>query len=117
MKLPSLFKTYRYKRFEYEPRYYDKVKEDIQQRTRRIREELGKDIKTDDPRVSQIRGSFRNIETESEKKRIPFIFVLIILLSSATFGYIYFSKIEIFYTFVGITLVLSVLKPKLKIFK
>ncbi len=117
MKLPSLFKTYQHKRFEYEPRYYDEVKEDIEKRTQRIRQELGKDIGTESSRISQIRGSFQNIRTENEKKGIPFIFVLIILLSSATFGYIYFGKIEIFYASVGLTLMLSVLKPKLKIFK
>ena len=40
MKIPSLTRMPKYKRFHFEPRYYDPVKEDIQNRTERIRGEL-----------------------------------------------------------------------------
>ncbi|MCP4520496.1 MAG: hypothetical protein GY827_02175 [Cytophagales bacterium] len=117
MKLPSFFKTPRHRQFEYQPRYYDEVKEDIEKRTQRIKAELNKDLDSDEVRVSQIRGSFQNARQETETRKIPFIFVLIILLSSATFGYIYTGNITVFYVSVGLGVVLSLYKQKLKIFK
>ena len=40
MKIPSLSRMPKYKRFNFEPRYYDPIKEDIQNRTERIKGEL-----------------------------------------------------------------------------
>lgn len=115
MKLPSLFRSPRYKRFDYQPRYYDEVREDIQKRTERIQQELGKDIPKNEKRISQIQGSFHNLPIKTKKKGIPFTFVLIILLSCGTFGYLYYGK-EMLYLSVGLTILLSIFKQRLKIF-
>ncbi|MEQ8241364.1 MAG: hypothetical protein RIA69_19270 [Cyclobacteriaceae bacterium] len=40
MKLPSFIKVQKYKRFEIEPRYYDPIKEEIEERTARIAREM-----------------------------------------------------------------------------
>ena len=40
MKLPSLVRVPKYKRFNFEPRHYDPVKEEIKNRTERIKSEL-----------------------------------------------------------------------------
>ncbi len=40
MKFPSFIKVPKHKRFNVEPRYYDPVKEEIEQRTERIRLEV-----------------------------------------------------------------------------
>lgn len=40
MKFPSIIKTARYRRFDIEPRYYDPIKEEIQERTERIKNEM-----------------------------------------------------------------------------
>jgi len=40
MKFPSFIRVPKYKRFNIEPRYYDPVKEEIEQRTERIRLDL-----------------------------------------------------------------------------
>lgn len=40
MKFPSLIRLPRNKRFEIEPRYYDPIKEEIEERTRRIKQEM-----------------------------------------------------------------------------
>lgn len=42
MKIPSLTKIPRHRQFHFEPRYYDPVKEDIAERTKRIKAELRK---------------------------------------------------------------------------
>jgi hypothetical protein len=40
MKFPSLIRLPRNKRFEVSPRYYDPIKEEIEERTRRIKQEM-----------------------------------------------------------------------------
>lgn len=40
MKFPSFIKVQKYKRFEIEPRYYDPIKEEIEERTARIAREM-----------------------------------------------------------------------------
>ena len=40
MKLPSIFKTASHQRFAIKPRYYDPIKEEIEERTSRIKKEL-----------------------------------------------------------------------------
>ena len=40
MKLPSIFKTASHQRFSIKPRYYDPIKEEIEERTSRIKKEL-----------------------------------------------------------------------------
>jgi len=40
VKFPSFIKVQKYKRFEIQPRYYDPIKEEIQERTARIAREM-----------------------------------------------------------------------------
>lgn len=40
MRFPSLFRLPRHQQFDIKPRYYDPVKEEIRERTERIREEM-----------------------------------------------------------------------------
>lgn len=47
MKLPSLVKIPKYKRFEFRPRYYDPVKEELEERVEKIKREHNIDGKTD----------------------------------------------------------------------
>ena len=45
MKFPTFIKVQKYKRFEIAPRYYDPIKEEIEQRTARIAREMeGEDM-------------------------------------------------------------------------
>ena len=39
-KIPSIFRTAKHNRFNYEPRYYDPIKEELEERESRIRTEL-----------------------------------------------------------------------------
>ena len=40
MRFPSLFRVPKYQQFEIKPRYYDPVKEEIKERTERIKQEM-----------------------------------------------------------------------------
>ena len=101
MKLPGLMKKPRYQRFHVEPRYYDPVKEDIANRTSRIKAELGmSDEKTDLGYRSQISGSFRKNMKHATGSGVDqtvmlrlLIMVLLVLLVG---GFVYIGT-EIFY--------------------
>ena len=41
MKLPSLTRLPKNRRFNFQPRYYDPIKEEIEERTSRIKKEIG----------------------------------------------------------------------------
>lgn len=43
MRFPSLVKVPKNRRFEIEPRYYDPIKEEIEERTERIRQEMNRE--------------------------------------------------------------------------
>ena len=52
MRFPSLFRTPRHQQFHIQPRYYDPVKEEIQQRVERIKQEMEGKAPDDDYRPS-----------------------------------------------------------------
>jgi hypothetical protein len=108
MKLPSIFKTPNYQRFDIKPRYYDPIKEEIEERTARIKKELeqGKGLQEEENLANysgtSIKGSFASYRggksTQSTSVfssismiRALFFFGLII----AAFGYLYIGP-EIF---------------------
>jgi hypothetical protein len=88
MKFPSLMRTPKHQRFRIEPRYYDPVKEDIKNRTERIRKELeltkeGKDFS------SSLRGSFqRGSRTSPNTVSSIRQLILIVTFLVLAFGYI-----------------------------
>lgn len=60
MKFPSIFRTANPSRFDIKPRYYDPVKEELEQRTSRIKKELEAEGKFGDMDDS---GRLRSYET------------------------------------------------------
>ncbi len=112
MKFPSIFKTARPMSFDIKPRYYDPVKEEINQRTERIKRELQADgkINSDEEITdafrrdygSSIRGAFAqggpikgrqsSVLNSAGLIRL-FIFVLLI---GGMMGYIYFGAIVLY---------------------
>lgn len=108
MKLPSIFRTASHMRFDIKPRYYDPIKEELEERTSRIRRELEEEgiiekEKTSNPTSGGggIRGTFaknRGVKSKNSNTfnstaliRTMLFFVMIIGL----FGYIYIGP-EIF---------------------
>lgn len=68
MKIPSIFRLPQHKRFTYVPRYYDPIKEDIVNRTERIKKELGISVEESTQYVPKL-GNFRSRLAEVYGKR------------------------------------------------
>lgn len=132
MKFPSIFRTSQPMRFDIKPRYYDPVKEEIEQRTSRIKRQLeaegllssNKDLEEamgHDRYDSSIRGAFtqgspiRN-KASSVLSSTGILRLLIILILVGTMvGYLYFGT-EILYImlYVAVGIAALVLFFKLK---
>ena len=117
MKIPSIFRTPRYQRFNITPRYYDPIKEEIEQRTSRIRRELALQNGEQTPEESgsdgsRIAGSFRagkHIRKGGSAALMQLVIVL--LLVALAGGYIYLGNTAI-YVFLIVSSVLLYLKIK-----
>ncbi len=106
MKLPSIFKTASHQRFSIKPRYYDPIKEEIEERTSRIKKELEQEglIEPEEagssefPRRSAMKGSFstyRGMKTRDTSvfNSTGIIRTLLFLgMVAAAFGYIYIGS-------------------------
>jgi hypothetical protein len=108
MKLPSVFRTATPMRYDIKPRYYDPIKEEIEQRTSRIKKELESEGILD-PRNEEdlpeynsgIKGSFAKYKRMKPRETSAFSSAtlirtfLFLTMVVATFGYIYIGQ-EIF---------------------
>ena len=103
MKINGFFKTAKHQKFHMEPRYYDPVKEDIENRTSRIKAELGLGEGDVDPGYrSQIEGSFRknmrhtpaHVDGQATMLRM----IIFIILVMAVGGFVYMGT-DILYFF------------------
>jgi hypothetical protein len=82
MKIPSLSRMPKYKRFKFEPRYYDPIKEDIQNRTERIKGELK--ITSSQKHREHLRAAFSH--RDRRDKSSDFMQLLLIVIMLGTFG-------------------------------
>lgn len=102
MKFPSIFRTASPTRYDIKPRYYDPVKEEIEQRTSRIKKELELEGRLNSEEGdtlhnfnASIKGSFS--QHRGIKQRDTSVFsstamirtVLFLAMVTAAFGYIY----------------------------
>ncbi|MTI22377.1 hypothetical protein E1176_15195 [Fulvivirga sp. RKSG066] len=117
MKLPSIIKTPKYQRFHIEPRYYDPVKEEIEQRTADIRRELkldsGKSKASEQSASSRIRGSFVMKRAKAKSVNMMQIVILLLLVGGLV-GYWFFGNIAL-YVFLMVSSLLLYLKVKGKL--
>lgn len=92
MKFPSIIKTARYRRFEVEPRYYDPIKEEIEERTERIKRELNGEYD------AQYTGGRISFDRKTRKTANASMLQLVIaaVLGSGVMGWLYFGN-DIFY--------------------
>ncbi len=122
MKFPSLFRTNTPMRFDIKPRYYDPVKEEIEQRTSRIKKELaakGELDENDLDRIgsfgSGIKGSFaqhkgireRSGENAFTSTAMIRTFIFLILVGSI-FGYIYLGPVIFEFLLYGAAIVFAI---------
>jgi hypothetical protein len=106
MKFPSIFRTSAPMRFDIKPRYYDPVKEEIDQRTERIKRELESqglitgDSKPWDSYGGNLKGSFAQHKGIKDRGSANVFastamirtFIFLILIGSV-FGYIYIGPV------------------------
>jgi len=94
MKIPLLSRRVQNKRFNFEPRYYDPVKEDIKNRTARISTELK--LEHSGYHRENIKDAFRSIEKRD--RSIGFMQILImVLLLGTVFGWIYYGNVALYF--------------------
>lgn len=93
MKIPSLSKIPKYRQFNYEPRYYDPTKEDLKNRTERIRGEL----RAENGQVpgAGIREAFRRRERETRHASTMQL-VLMLLMMGCFLGWIFYGNIALY---------------------
>jgi hypothetical protein len=82
--LPTFFGSHKHKRFNFQPRYYDEQKEDLEQRIRQIESELGVDHgKAYVPKIRK--GQMGNYIRKNRKKQSRQsnlrLFIIILVLS------------------------------------
>lgn len=111
MKIPSLFRKPNYQRFRIEPRYYDPIKEEMEQRESAMRQELSSDdeVSTGN-RSSRISGGFRRQSGNSGSATFMQL-VIMVMLAFLIFGYIYLGNLAL-YVFALIASLLLYLKMR-----
>ena len=95
MKFPRIFRVPSHRRFHVEPRYYDPVKEELDQRTAQIKAELEQERKQGSSQNS-LRASFRDARARREAEATKSNIVLGILLAGMVgfvFTYLEFGNI------------------------
>lgn len=99
MKFPTLTRLPNYKRFNFEPRYYDPVKEDIEIRTSRIKQEISQlaDDRTNINHRSNISGAFARKTSHTANANILQLVIMIFLITLFG-GYLLYGN-DIFYIF------------------
>ncbi|BDD10766.1 hypothetical protein FUAX_31980 [Fulvitalea axinellae] len=111
MRFPSLFRLPKHDRFEYRPRHYDPVKEEIEERTARIKRELGQDANGIDNRHrSRISHGFKVRKKEKVSTSLGLL-LLVIAMIGAFYGFVYGSDI-VLYASGAVALVYLVLRLK-----
>jgi len=93
MKFPSITRIPKHRKFNYEPRYYDPVKEDIKNRTERIRAEI--DVEKNKTSRENIREAFSRRERDNRKT--DFMQLLLVTIMLGTFvGWLYFGNVALY---------------------
>jgi hypothetical protein len=110
MKLPSIIKIPSYQRFHYEPRHYDPIKDDIDERRRRIRRSLDAERGKAEGYTSRgrLEGSFRRRKVADDNSGFLRLIIGAVLFAGVV-GYLYFGNIAI-YIATGLVLTYTVFK-------
>ncbi len=99
MKFPSILKIPEHKKFNLQNRYYDPIKEDIQNRTDLIRAELERQKKINpdlSKHKSRIEGAFSQKSYYKENKSGMLRFTLMVVLFFGAIGYIYLGNVVLY---------------------
>jgi len=95
MRIPTLSRLPKNKRFNFQPRYYDPIKEEIEERTNRIKSEL--DESSSQSYRENISSAFRR-RSRAEKRSGVMQFGFVIVFALIFFGYLLYGE-KIFFAF------------------
>jgi len=91
MKIPTLTRLPSHRKFSFDPRYYDPIKEDIEERTSRIEQELRQRTSVATAYSSGINGAFARRASYNKSSNM-LQGVIMIALFMFIFGYLYFGN-------------------------
>jgi len=89
MRFPTLTRLPKNKRFNFQPRYYDPIKEEIEERTSRIKGEI--DRSKNSSYRENISAAFRS-RRRAEKKSGVMQFGFVLLFALIFFGYLLYGE-------------------------
>ncbi|WP_017731235.1 bromodomain-containing protein [Nafulsella turpanensis] len=95
MKFPSLIKLPKYNKFNFEPRYYDPVKEEIEIRTSKIKQELEAESRITTDQRAQFKAEMEQVfrRRANEDRQTGIIQAVFILLFASVFvGYLFYGN-------------------------
>lgn len=111
----NFLRTPKYQKFHIEPRYYDPVREELDERQKRIsmRIRADKDHAPLDESAdkSSIAGSFTRRRSSSNSSSSFMQLIIMILISGLIFGYIFYGQVAL-YAVIALSSVLLYLKVK-----
>lgn len=93
MKFPSISRLPNHRRFNFEARYYDPVKEDIKNRTERIRTEV--DVEANKSHREHIREAFNRRDRANRKADFMQLLLITIMVGSAV-GWWFYGNIALY---------------------
>ena len=98
MKFPSFLKVPRHQKFRFDPRYYDPVKAEIEQRVSRIHREVSEEEESGDDYKQRIASSFqrKTYGRRSQASSGVLQFIIMIILFGGFVGYIYLGNIALY---------------------
>ncbi len=97
MKFPSIIRLPRNKSFDFSPRYFDPVKDEIEERTERIKRELAIEQKQGTNSTGSRRNTLKFERKEHAKTSASLLqLVIAATLSLLVFGWLYFGN-DVFY--------------------
>ena len=112
MKIPSFFRLPRHQRFDIQPRHYDPIKDEIEQKRKRVRRLIDIDRKNGIENAhapgARIEGAFR--KNSPRKDNSSFLRLgLGAILFSGVVGYLYFGE-YVLYATLGVALIYLLVK-------
>ena len=113
MKIPSIFRLPRHQRFEIQPRYYDPIKEEIEEKQKKVRRMMAlnkkQGIKNDARPGDRLQGAFLKHAPRKDNST-QLRLVLGAVLFGGTVAYLYFGEVALYLTMAVVFVYLAVKK-------
>ena len=93
MKIPSIIKTPKHNRFNFEPRHYDPVKEEIEEKFRAYK--ANKDLNKNERSTSNISAAFSKRQRKNSQASAIQLIIAIVLMVTCV-GWLFYGN-QIFY--------------------